>query len=259
MNLTQVTSIYFSPTDSTKQAVELIAEQIPGSHESLDLTGAKYRPDYCFSENEAVLVGVPVYGGRVPVTAAERIRKLHGKQTPAILVVAYGNRAYEDALLELKNLLVAQGFRPAAAAAVVTEHNIVRSIAAGRPDAEDQRKMKAFGRDVARKLGDTASTYQLADLSVKGNEPYKTYHTLPLKIRVSSSCTNCGICIKNCPVQAISRTDPKVLDEERCITCMRCVKVCPTGGRKIATLIRIAVGRKLKKVCAGRKEPEFIL
>lgn len=259
MNLTQVTSITFSPTNSTKQAVELIAAQIPGARESLDLTEAKYRPDYYFTENEVVLVGVPVYGGRVPMTAAERIRKLHGRQTPAVLVVAYGNRAYDDALLELKDLLVAQGFRPAAGAAVVAEHNIVRGVAVGRPDADDQEKIRAFGRNVAEKLSDTASTYELVDLTVKGSYPYKEYHTLPLKIKVTSDCTNCGICIRNCPVQAISRTDPKVMDEERCITCMRCIKVCPTGGRKIGALVQLVVDRKLKKVCAGRKEPEFIL
>lgn len=259
MNLTQVTSIYFSPTDSTKQAVELIAAQIPGSHESLDLTDAKYRPDYCFTENEVVLVGVPVYGGRVPKTAAERIKKLHGHQTAAVLVVAYGNRAYDDALLELKNLLIEQGFRPAAAAAVVTEHNIVRGVATGRPDAADQQKIKAFGANLAAKLHDTKSTYALTELAVKGNDPYKEYHTLPLKIKVTSGCTNCGVCIKNCPVQAISRTDPKVVDEARCITCMRCVKVCPNGGRKIGALVQFAIDHKLKKVCAGRKEPEFIL
>ena len=259
MNLTQVTSIYFSPTDSTKKAVELIAAQIPGSHESLNLTEAKHRPDYHFTENEVVLVGVPVYGGRVPMTASERIKKLHGRQTPAVLVVAYGNRAYEDALLELKDILVEQGFRPAAAAAVVTEHNIVRSIAAGRPDEEDQKRIRAFGQNVAAKLHDILGTCDLTELSVKGNHPYREYHTLPLKIKVGSSCTSCGACIKSCPVQAISRTDPKVTDQERCINCMRCVKVCPTGGRKLGMLVQIAVGNKLKKVCAGRKEPEFIL
>lgn len=259
MNVKQVTSITFSPTDSTRMVVELIAKQIPGVKECLDLTKAKYRPDYGFTENELVIVGVPVYGGRVPKTASERIRKLHGHQTPAVLVATYGNRAYDDALLELKNLLIEQGFRPAAAAAVVTEHNIVRSIASGRPDQEDQKKIQEFGKNLAEKLRSTESAYALSELTVKGKEPYKPYHTIPLTIKVTSSCTGCGTCIKECPVQAISRTDPKVTDQERCITCMRCVKVCPQNGRKLGFMVQLAMGHKLKKVCAGRKEPEFIL
>lgn len=260
MNLKQITSIYFSPTESTKGVVELIAEQIHGNRESLDLTDAvKTRPDYGFTENEAVLVGVPVYGGRVPETAVRRLRKLRGHHTPAVLVVTYGNRAYEDALLELKDILTEQGFVPAAATAVVTEHNIVRTIAQGRPDDQDRRLLAGFGRQVDELLRDTSSPYELPEIAVKGNHPYKEYHTIPMKIKVGSSCNGCGTCIRKCPVQAISRTDPKITDEERCIGCMRCIRVCPVEARKVSSLLLMAVRQKLKKVCSDRKEPEFIL
>lgn len=260
MNLKQITSIYFSPTESTKRVTELIGAQIQGTHESLDLTDAvKIRPDYGFDENEAVLVGVPVYGGRVPETAVRRLRKLHGHRTPAVLIVTYGNRAYEDALLELKDILTEQGFCPAAAAAVVTEHNIVRTIAAGRPDEQDKEQLRRFGSQVDEKLGRLSGSCALEELTVKGNRPYREYHGVPMKIKVSSSCTDCGICIRKCPVQAISRTDAKVTDEERCISCMRCIYVCPTGGRKVSSLLLMAVRQKLKKVCSDRKESEFIL
>ena len=141
MNIKQVTRVYFSPTDNTRTVVELIAGQLPFRQEKLDLTDAGQRPEYHFLENEAVIVGVPVYGGRVPATAFERLKKLHGRQTAAVLVVTYGNRAYEDALLELKLILQRQGFCPMAAAAVPAEHNIVRSIAAGRPDKSDRKRL----------------------------------------------------------------------------------------------------------------------
>lgn len=260
MNYKQLTSIYFSPTGSTKAVAELIAAQIPGQKESLDLTEAsKTRPDYRFTENEVVLVGVPVYGGRVPETAIERFQKLQGRQTPAILLVTYGNRAYEDALLELKQVLKERGFRPMSAAAVVTEHSIVRSIAAGRPDAHDRELLAQYGQRLAQQLADVRCNYEIPDLVVKDNYPYKERHVLPLKIKVSSSCTGCGTCIRSCPVQAISCTDPKVMDEARCIYCMRCVQVCPVGGRKLGTLTQLMIAQKLKKVCADRKEPEFIV
>ena len=259
MNYKQVTSIYFSPTESTKAVVELIAAQIPGPHESLDLTEvSKTRPDYSFTENEVVVAGVPVYAGRIPGPSIERFKKLHGRQTPVVLVVTYGNRAYDDALLELKNVLTEQGFRPMSAAAVVTEHNIAHCVATGRPDDNDKKLLIQYGQKVAAMLQEIRSNYEIPELAVKGNYPYKEPGKLPLKIKVNSSCTNCGKCIRSCPVQAISRTDPKVTDEERCIHCMRCIKVCPAGGRKIGTIMQMAVNQKLKKACAGRKEPEFI-
>lgn len=258
MNFKQITGIYFSPTESTKKVVEMIAGEIHGNRASLDLTdAAPKRPDYSFTENEAVIVGVPVYGGRVPETAVERLRKLHGRQTPAVLVVTYGNRAYEDALIELRDVLVEQGFKTAAAAAVVTEHNIIHSIAAGRPDQADQAALKQFGQKVDERFRTMQSTYQLEAVAVKGKTPYRAYGTIPFKIKVSGSCNQCGLCIKKCPVQAISRTDPKVTDQERCISCMRCVRVCPAGGRKISPFMLFMAGKKLKKVCGSRKEPEF--
>lgn len=258
MNFKQITGIYFSPTESTKQVVERIAKELHGNKASLDLTdaGAK-RPDYSFTENEAVIVGVPVYGGRVPKTAVERLRKLHGRQTPAVLVVTYGNRAYEDALVELRDVLTEQGFRMAAAAAVVTEHNIVGSIATGRPDQKDRDALQAFGRQVDERFHTMPSTYQLSEVAVPGHVPYRAYSTIPFQIKASKACNGCGLCIRKCPVQAISRTDPKVTDQERCIACMRCVHVCPTKGRKINPLMLFVAGRKLKKACGGRKEPEF--
>ncbi len=258
MNYRQVTSIYFSPTESTKGVVELIAAGLPGVHESLDLTeAAKFRPDYSFREDEVVLVGVPVYAGRIPETSIERFKKLHGHQTPVVLVVVYGNRAYEDALLELKNVMIEQGFRPAAGIAAVAEHNMARSIAAGRPDAQDQAKLKEFGQNVADRLAAVKSNYELPDLKVSGNFPYRERGGMPLKIKVTSACNDCGKCIRSCPVQAISRTDAKVTDEGRCIHCMRCVLVCPNNARKLGMLMQMGVNSKLKKACAGRKEPEF--
>lgn len=259
MNIKQFTSIYYSPTGSTARVAGLIADQIGGNRENLDLTNAGRRPDYHFTENEAVLVGVPVYGGRIPATAAERLKKLHGRQTLAVLVVTYGNRAYEDALLELKDILTAQGFRPMAAAAVVTQHNIVNSIAEGRPDKRDQKRLQQFGAAIHKHLGKLSSNYSVKELAVPGNRPYRKYQGVPLKIKVGSGCNGCGLCIRRCPEQAISRTDPKVMDEARCSVCMRCVKECPKGARKINPLMLMAAGQALKKACAGRKEIEFFV
>lgn len=259
MNTKQITGIYFSPTGHSGQAVRAVLSRFNENQDILDLTDPGKRPDYYFHENEAVVVGVPVYGGRIPDTAIQRFRRLHGNQTPAVLIVTYGNRDYEDALLELKEVLSCQGFRPFAAAAVVAEHNIVPAYGTGRPDQADLDKLYRFADQAAQKLSEASCNFELGDVNVKGNHPYRPYPGFHLKIRVSSTCNGCGTCIKSCPVQAISRTDPRVMDEERCITCMRCIKVCPVQGRNVSRLMLLAVRQKLKKVCSGRKEPEFFL
>lgn len=259
MNLRGITGSYFSPAGHTKTVVELILSQMKESRGSVDLTDAGKRPDYGFTEDEALVVGVPVYAGRVPRTAAERLKKLHGRNTPAVLVVTYGNRAYEDALAELEDIMREQGFCPVAAAAVSVQHSIVMKIAADRPDAEDRRKVRNFAVQAEEKLHDLVSVSSAGSLKVPGNRPYRPYHSPSIKIKVGGGCKNCGECIRRCPVQAISRTDAKVVDEERCISCMRCITVCPTQSRRISRLLYLALNQKLKKLCAERKEPEFFL
>ena len=262
MNISQVTGIWFSPTGTTKQVAERIAGQLTkeGAAAGLDLTDAvPVRPDYTFTEHELVVIGVPVYGGRVPETARERFKKIHGKRTPAVLLVTFGNRAYEDALLELSDIAKEQGFIPAGAAAVVTEHNIARVYGTGRPDEQDNKEIDAFVTALKQKLEAVPGSSKLPELSIKGNRPYRPYGTLPLKISVTSACEGCGTCISKCPVQAISRTDAKVTDETACITCMRCTRVCPKHARKLGTLVTLAIRQKLKKVCTDRKDAEFVL
>ena len=43
------------------------------------------------------------------------------------------------------------------------------------------------------------------------------------------ACKGCGICIKNCPVDAISgeRRKPHVIDQEKCTKCGTCLDKCP--------------------------------
>lgn len=260
MNIKQVTGIYFSPTESTKAVVENIAAGLCAPTELVNLTDWKLvRPDYGFLENEAVVVGVPVYGGRVPETAAKRLENLHGRGTPAIGVVVYGNRDFDDALIELKDILNKQGFRMIAAAAVSAEHNIAQGVATGRPDEKDKTEIHAFALQVKEHIYKAFAWDHLSEVSVPGNHPYRIYSSLPMKIKVKNTCDACGLCIRKCPVQAISRTDAKTTDTKSCILCMRCVHVCPRHARGLGMLFQMGANKMLKKVCAERKEAKFFL
>ena len=98
-----------------------------GSYDSLEL----HREDVCF-------IAMPSYGGRIPKTAAERLVRIKGGGAKAVLVCVYGNRAYEDTLIELKDRAEDAGFIVYGAVAAVAEHSIMRKFAAGRPDEKDR-------------------------------------------------------------------------------------------------------------------------
>ncbi|MFC1833974.1 4Fe-4S binding protein [Thermodesulfobacteriota bacterium] len=47
--------------------------------------------------------------------------------------------------------------------------------------------------------------------------------------RVGSSCTSCGMCIRSCPMGAIS-DDPLKTAHSECIVCLKCRDICPEGA-----------------------------
>ena len=103
---------------------------------------------------DLAIIGSPVYAGRLPGTMTSRFELIKGYATPAVIVVVYGNRAYEDALLELNDLVSGAGFTPIAAAAFIGEHSYATKefpIAVGRLDEEDLKKARAFGETVRKK------------------------------------------------------------------------------------------------------------
>ena len=115
-------NVYFSPTGTTERVVKHMGESF-GSMENIDLSRRDMK-NHEMKQGDFCIVGVPSFGGRVPGIATERLRKMKGGRTPAFLLVTYGGRAYEDTLVEWKDVLEAQGFVCIGAAAIVAEHSI---------------------------------------------------------------------------------------------------------------------------------------
>ncbi len=258
--------IYFSPTHTTKKIIRAIASVLPlDRFEDLDLT----LPDAdrrIFPEvgNELTILGTPVYAGRVPAVAARRLKRIQAKGSPVLVVVVYGNREFEDALLELKNIAIQQGFRPFAAGAFIGEHSYSTTkvpIASGRPDESDLKKAMEMGTMVFKKLQRILGLKDWSIRKVPGNFPYK--ERMPISNESPRTqetlCTLCGTCATVCPTAAVVLNDSVVTEPELCILCQACVKNCPTGAR-ITEVPRIKqLAESLHSNHFNRKEPEFFL
>ena len=70
--------------------------------EEIDLTCDAGCDPIALPQDALILLAAPVYGGRVAPTALERLARLRGQGQAAVAVVVYGNRDYEDALLEIR-------------------------------------------------------------------------------------------------------------------------------------------------------------
>jgi ferredoxin len=264
MEIKQVKLIYFSPTGTTQKVLESIAKGIaPEDVEHINLTlpeGAR-QTIFLFSD-ELVIIGAPVYGGRLPVDAINRFKQLKASKTIAILTVVYGNREFEDALLELKNLAIEQGFNPIAGGAFIGEHSFATkdlSIANGRPDSLDVQKAMDFGAKIKDKVAVLQSPDAQMDLQIPGRFPYEGG---PRSMAVSpvtkeDTCTVCGTCASVCPTAAISIDGSVATKIELCIRCCACIKNCPTGARVMEDGEWKKIANWLNKNCNTRKEPQI--
>lgn len=250
-----VYEIVFSPTGGTMKAADMVAQTLADAVTLVDLSDNKkdFR-SVALNKDDVAVIAVPSYGGRVPATAVARLAKLRGNGARAVVMAVYGNRAYEDTLLELQNTAAEAGFTVIAAIAAVAEHSIAHQFATGRPDAQDQQQLETFAQSIKEKL----ASGELSMPHVPGNRPYKT-SSVSMVPKATKACVSCGLCAQKCPVQAIDRLHPQNVDKKACISCMRCVAICPHHARRLHPIMQAAAGLTLKKACAQRKEAELFI
>lgn len=242
MKLKTVKLAYFSPTKTTRKVLEGIAQGLEAEAvEHLDLTlPAANTLQFDELHDELVLIGVPVYEGRVPKAAIPRLKRLKANKTPAVIVVVYGNRDFEDALLELSDLAGELGFRPLAGGAFIGEHsfaNETRPLANGRPDDQDIMTAREFGLKILDKIRAIDSMTDASQPLFPGNRPFVERNADLMAEKSATTlneiCTLCGTCASLCPVGAITIDDIVSTDVPACILCNACVKNCPTGARVV--------------------------
>ncbi len=230
MKIKNTYSFYFSPTGSTEKVVKGISEHLENVvHTDITLKGVTQE----FNSDDLVIIAGPIFANRLINTNVDRLKSLKGNNTPVIALVSYGQVGVGDALLELSDVLTAQGFIVIAAASVITRHSLATNLASQRPTLEDLNEGKDFVNKVIEKLSKVDDIASLEKVAVPGNSPYAKYTNFPIAPYGDSSCDNCLICTKQCPTNAISESSPKKTDKAKCITCMRCISYCPQKARKI--------------------------
>lgn len=249
--------IYFSPTGGTKKVSGILSSEWECEKAEIDLSDMKADfSGYQLAPEDVCIVSVPVFGGRVPVPAIENLEKLKGNGAKAVLAAVYGNRAYEDALLEVKNTAASAGFECVAGIAAIAEHSIMHQFAAGRPDETDREQLLTFAKEIRKRMESGGCA---GNVSIPGNEPYKELKVVSMIPVAGEECVRCKICAMKCPVGAISKENPKETDGDTCIACMRCIAICPEHARRIDAGAVEALSNRLAEICTVRKENELYL
>ncbi|MBQ3429034.1 MAG: hypothetical protein IJH28_04600 [Mogibacterium sp.] len=161
-----------SPDDITVECHDLLREQAAGIK---------------VDEETVVVIGMPVYVGKIPLPAAEALRKISGNGAMTIASVSYGGRSYGNALFELKSLAEDCGFRPIGAGAFLISRMAGRGGAHGFATALDGEAMTEFSKAAAAKIRRLAGC-EIEELKIK-----------PAPLEVSGKM----------PVHKISRISPR--------------------------------------------------
>lgn len=262
MNISKAIVVYYSPTNTSKKTATAIMKGTGLDYDYIDLTPPDAElKSHELAEDELAIIAAPVYSGRIPPVAVARIKKLKGNNTPAVLVAVYGNRAFEDALLELKDITTELGFKMVAGAAFIGQHSFDSPdtpIATGRPDASDIKKAKEFGAKVINRL---TGLKDIPELEVPGDRPYRKGGSGEPRSPETNpeTCILCGMCARVCPTGCVDVTDKVVTEKSKCTACSACVQNCPTGARHWAHEGVQKAAKWLSTDYSKRREPEMFL
>lgn len=259
----KIWAMYFSPTGTTEKIVTCVADELAGGKaEVFDFTLPQARAEEKhFTEEDAVVFGVPVYAGRVPNVLLKYLDKVRGNGALAVPMVLYGNRNYDDALIELRTILEKNGFHTIAAAAFIGEHSFSKTLAAGRPDEADMARARDFASKIVLE--------NRGMISVKGEDPIRGYYQprdrkgvfidiRKVKPLTSEACDDCKICAQVCPMGSISYDNVREFTGI-CIKCGACIKKCPKQAKYYEDEGYLYHKTELEEGYTRRAEPEVFL
>lgn len=267
----KINAVYFSATGTTKKTVERLAEELSQNFNEKtinfkDFTLPAGREDTLhFNEQDIVIVGVPVYAGRVPNVILNYLKGIKADGAKAIAVVLYGNRNYDDALIELKDILGRNGFNVTAAGAFIGEHSFSKILAKNRPDEKDLEKVSDFAKQIYLKI----SSENVKEPAIPGNVEYRPYYKPKDKNgnfvdirkvtpKTNDDCTDCKLCVSVCPMGSIDYDDVSKLTYI-CIKCGACIKICPVNAKYYDDENYLKHKHELEIEFAERKEAETFL
>lgn len=271
MNIQTVTSVYFSPTGTTRKLVNAVVKgmdiTLAGEFDCTlpSVRGTSSPP----ITGDVLLVAMPVYALGLPFLVYPFIEQLKGEGKPAFCISVYGNMSEGIANVQLYRLLSKHGFVVVGTAAFIAEHSYSQQdypVAAGRPNRLDIAVAEEYGRQFVAKLRKSANLSE-AEIKPKPCNPllflikqHLRYNTTRLYAKPPqlnlNRCNRCGLCVKRCPMGAIDKNTLQV-NAKTCIHCSACVKCCSVQARTMRFRLNFPASRLLHLRAKKAKSPNI--
>lgn len=271
VDFSTIRAAFFSATGTTQKVVRHIAGQLskslnlPVVESDFTLPQQRLNP-LSFGTDELVVFGTPVYAGRVPNVLLKYLTTMQAEGVKVIAVVVYGNRDFDDALMELSDILTGSGALLFAAGAFIGEHSFSYTLAAGRPDKDDFAKLDAFSSRIVEKIESNDFTkpqvkgvpYPYRQHFQPHDEQGRPFDMRKVKPVTTEACVGCGICASVCPMGSISTPDYEEI-AGICIKCGACVKRCPHHAKRFVDANYLFHKEEVEKKNKRRAEAEWFV
>lgn len=210
------TLLTFSPTGQSKACALAVAKATKQEFVELDVTHFIQRREPLALEGTTLIVAYPVYGGRVPTLFADYLKEqVICTNCNALAIASFGNRAFEDALVEMEDILGEKGVPLIAAASIGCQHSYTEKVGSKRPDIEDFQILDRLAVYLNGKKG---------RVSPPGNRPYKKAMPLANPPYMPTLKNKEGKipaqCYAVCPTGSLAKGDPTI-----CIHCCACIQL----------------------------------
>ncbi|MDR2976253.1 MAG: EFR1 family ferrodoxin [Streptococcaceae bacterium] len=250
----RIALIYFSGVGSTKHIISSMANylrELDISTEKIPVDRYGKLPLNC----DAYIFGTPVYHGEPAKPVLSFIQQLSklDEAKPALVFSSYGlckgftNRHLAEILYD-KNLktVMNSGYRSPASDGTLFLQNVKRFFSFEK-NVEDHIKKDID--NFVDLVNNESTLYSKPRITIGAvlNMPNAYFGgKTKLKIRLhEDKCIKCNLCVKNCPVKAITMDERgyPCINREDCLNCYRCIHKCPKlalslGKKEILKVIK---------------------
>lgn len=158
--INRVLGISYSPAGGTAKMTEMMAEEVAAllrecspadiSVECFTIKEGRSAPS--FDDETVVILGMPVYVGKIPLPAIKAMRDFSGSSAMTLGLVSYSGRGYGNALYELRHFADERGFAMIGAGAVAISYAARRGSSRGGHVAIDSDALKEYAKAASSKI-----------------------------------------------------------------------------------------------------------
>jgi len=238
---------WYSQTGHTKRYGKLIAKVFEDSGVGVDALAMGDVDPADIGRYDIVVAGTPVFYYDVPENVREwvaSIKSLNGTSVASFATFGGDGGNQHNTAVELLRWLAKKGGVPVGTATFGNMSSYAPTWSLGNerrilkfshlPEGATYERVREFAREILKNADDEVEIRVRKKLDI--NELFKYLPMIWFSKLITGThtidemlCTECGICVKGCPVGAIDLSRFSV-NTKRCIACMGCVNNCPAGA-----------------------------